>query len=116
MADENNIGMCCDWQEMRNQGGQQVLVQRQGWKITGIFAAALAVGDDRYIVRSNAGNGDQTDIIFPESATSIYACPDQNVEMQGGRKKRSKKSRKGSKKSRKASKKSRKGSKKSRKH
>ena len=110
MADPNNVGMCCDWQEMRNQAGQQVLVQGQGWKITGIFPNALMEGDDRYIVRSNAGNGDQTDILFPRNVTNIYACPDQNVEMQGGRKKRSKKSRKGSKKSRKGSKKSRKHS------
>jgi hypothetical protein len=107
MADPNNIGMCCDWQAVRNQGYQQVVIQRQGWKITGIVEG-LREDDLRYMVRSNFGNGNENDMIFPGNVTNLYVCPDQNVEMQGGRKKKSKKSRKGSKKSRKASKKSRK--------
>lgn len=100
-----------------------------GWRITDIFQAALAVGDDRYMIRSNFGNGPDTDIIFPGSVTNMYDCPAgnaagaagagagangaagnnaMNVNMLGGRKKRRVGRNRKSRKARKASKKTRK--------
>ena len=94
---------------------------------------ALAIGDSRYLVRSNFGNGPDTDVLFPHEVTNMYDCPagnaagapgaganapggnnpaaNNNVEMVGGRKHRRQAKRK-SRKSRKA----RKASKKTRKH
>ena len=115
MADPNNIGKCVDYSVVRNQGMQQVQINRQGYKIIAIMPAMLAVGDDGYQVRSNFGNGNETDIIRPGDVTQMYDCPaaaeQPNVEMQGGRKRRGKGKRK-SRKTRKA----RKGSKRTRKH
>jgi hypothetical protein len=106
---EVNVGRCVDWQGYRNIGHQQVLVQGQGWRITGIMEHALAIGDSRYIVSSNFGNGPDTDILFPHEVTNMYDCPAgnaagpagagagangaagnnaMNVNMLGGRKKR----------------------------
>lgn len=133
---EVNVGRCVDWSEVRNnpQGGQGPVVGN-GWRITGIFQAALMIGDDRYMIRSNFGNGPDTDIIFPGSVTNMYDCPgngaagapgagaganapggnnaaaNNNVEMVGGRKRRRQVKRKARK-----SRKARKASKKTRKH
>ncbi len=118
MADPNNIGKCVDYSVVRNQGMQQVQINRQGYKITGITAPMLRVGDEGYEVRSNFGNGQETDIIRPGNVTAMYDCPaaaePANVEMQGGRKRRAGKG-KGKRKSRKT-RKARKGSKRTRKH
>lgn len=133
-----NVGRCVDWSEIRNnpQGGQAPKIGN-GWRITGIMEHALAIGDSRYMVRSNLGNGPETDIIFPESVTNMYDCPgagnaagpagagagnnegaganapaaNNNVEMAGGRKRRRQVKRKARK-----SRKARKASKKTRKH
>lgn len=116
MANVNNVGMCVDFETVRNQGQQQVVVARQGWKITSIAEHVLRYNDNRYMVRSNFGNGDETDVIFPGDVTQMYDCPagdNMNVNMAGGRKKR-----RSGKKSRKARKtrKSRKASKRTRRH
>jgi hypothetical protein len=117
---EANIGMCVNYTGYINQGGAQVEVQKQGWKIMNIMANALRVGDNRYIVRSNFGNGDETDVIFPARVTQMYACPNvaagqgaNNVQMVGGRRRRgrrgvTKRATKKSRKGRKASKRTRK--------
>ncbi len=109
-ANQNNVGRCVDFKTVRNQGQQRVQVVRQGWKITGIFVNALAEGDDRYMVRSNFGNGDETDIIFPGDVTQMYDCPDQNnnVPMNGGRKRKGRKGKSRKSRGRKASKRTRK--------
>ena len=112
---EANIGMCVNYTGYINQGGVQVEVQKQGWKIMDIMANALRMGDSRYIVRSNFGNGNETDVIFPAHVTQMYACPNvaagqgaNNVQMVGGRRRK----RRGGKKTRKG----RKASKRTRKH
>ena len=110
MAEQNNVGKCVDFTIQRNQGAELVQINEQGWKITGIFANALAIGDDRYTVRSDFGNGQETEILFPANITNMYDCPDMNVEMQGGRKRR-----RGKNKARKT-RKARKASKRTRKH
>ena len=128
-----NVGRCVDWSEVRNNPQGQAPVVGNGWRITGIFEGALLPGDDRYMIRSNFGNGNETDIIFPGSVTNMYDCPgnaagppgaganapggnngageNSNVEMEGGRKRRRQTRRKLRK-----SKKARKSSKKTRKH
>lgn len=114
-ADENNVGKCVDFFLIQNQ----VVVNKQGYKIIGIMPNVLIEGDDRYQVRSNFGNGDDTTVIFPREVTAMYNCPgdpapapvNENVEMAGGRKRR-RNARHKSRKSRKA----RKSSKKTRKH
>lgn len=114
MADPNNVGMCVDFTVFRNQGLQLVQINKQGYRITGISAPMLRVGDEGYEVRSGFGNGPDRDIIRPANVTQMYNCPianaPENVEMQGGRKRRSKGKRKARKtrKSRKASKRTRK--------
>ena len=99
MANQNgqldaNVGKCVDFNEGRWNDGQWVNEPKQGWKITGIFANALRMGDDRYIVVSNAGAGPEQTVIFPNNVTDMYDCPPEqnnnsNVEMiQGGRRRR----------------------------
>lgn len=118
---EANIGKCVDYTDYINQGGGQIQVQKQGWRIMDVMANALRMGDSRYIVRSNFGNGNETDVIFPVNVTQIYNCPNaaagqgaNNVQMAGVR--RRSRRRRGGKKSRKTSRKGRKASKRTRKH
>ena len=115
MADPNNIGRCVDFSVWRNQGQQLVQINKQGYKIIDITAPMLRVGDEGYQVRSNFGNGQETDIIRPGNVTAMYDCPpaNNNIQMAGshrpGHKGKARKSRKGrSRKGRKASKRTRK--------
>jgi hypothetical protein len=118
MADPNNVGRCVDFTVWRNQGAQLVQINKQGYKITGITAPMLRVGDEGYEVRSEFGNGPETDIIRPGNVTQMYDCPaaaePANVEMQGGSHRRGHKA-KGKRKSKKT-RKARKASKRTRKH
>lgn len=111
MADPNNVGKCVDFSVWRNQGRQLVQINRQGYKITGISAPMLRVGDEGYEVRSGFGNGPERDIIRPGNVTHMYNCPvppvpvqNNNIQMNGGRKRKARRTRKG----RKASKRTRK--------
>ncbi len=112
MADPNNIGRCVDFSVWRNQGQQLVQKNKQGYKIIDITPPILRAGDEGYQVRSNFGNGQETDIIRPVNVTAMYDCPAgaNNIQMAGnhrpGHKGKARKSRKG--RGRKASKRTRK--------
>ncbi len=116
VADPNNIGKCVDFKMYVNEGEELVRIDKQGYKIIRIHPPPLGVGAKLYEIQSNFGNGDESHIIKPENITSIYDCPGagpagpNNLEMNGGRKKR--KNKRKSRKTRKA----RKASKPTRKH
>ena len=112
MADPNNIGKCVDFSVWRNQGAQQVQINKQGYRIIDITPPILRAGDEGYQVRSNFGNGPEREIIRPGSITHMYNCPvangPANIVMQGGRHRRGHKGKRKTRKARKASKRTRK--------
>lgn len=101
-----NVGMCCNFSEMRNQinaAGNPFLGPFVGtnYRITGVTTGiGLAANDFRYLVVPNLGAGPGQEIIFPTSVTSLFACaapaaaPVSSVApaagMSGGRKRKQK--------------------------
>ncbi len=88
MADPINIGKCVDFSS--DDG-----INRQGWKIIDLTGPMLRFGGERgYKIQSNFGNGDEIWTIGAGAVRHIYECPavgpvgPNNIEMNGGRKKR----------------------------
>ena len=75
-----NVGQCVDFIDGNG-------VAKVGYKIVEVLQHALRIGDTRYKVKSNYGNGNDEDIIYPANVTNIYDC-NGDVEMAGGRKSR----------------------------